>query len=70
MPVPEVQRTPGLCYCNPNGTGHVHGAPVDPETWARGVLAIDAMAGQYPWAPRLSRRNRAAARRILAKAPA
>lgn len=59
-------RDNGLCYCKPGFTGHVHGARLTPEEWAKGVLAIDFL-GRNSMAlttPKLTPRNRRAAERI------
>lgn len=56
------KRNPDLCYCIPSpGTkerlGHVHGARLSKEEWAKGILAIAALAGSntdiLPWLDKL-----------------
>lgn len=61
------ERDPDLCYCKPGFTGHVHAAKIDPEVWARGVLAIDFLGrGSIAVStPKLTAKNRRKAEAIL-----
>ena len=42
---PSLPMDDELCYCQVDGTGHVHAASVSAEAWAKGILAIHELAG-------------------------
>ncbi len=69
----------GMCYCEkgvvPGSStrlGHVHAASLSPVEWAKGVLAIEALAGdsRAPWLadlPKAARKARAIMRKARSK---
>ena len=63
IPMDTTRKTNGeVCYCTPSpGTktrlGHVHAAKLTFEEWARGILVMEALAGNsmVPWLTNLPR---------------